>query len=488
MKHKLTNRFDALISSSYGTRRGKLRSIRDFESLLTDYYGKALALKQTPRRRSAAMLLSLNYDTNELLKQEPQQQSLNDDVVQPMLTDTGFEEYVLTSYALSEQRSIDRSSSLTEQVSATDEYELDVQEPLPQRAKTAVQASTYTPLSSALLSQDQHIVAEQPIVISQAASAHAESNQAHSTADDFMADLQSILTGQKVFDPFSKKTVEKNHLEQIQSLAQPRPAQELPVAEAHNSQAIFDRIAQSMQYANAYDLGTVELQHRLADFDKIAELEERATAAKKSKHYQASTTPSSPNIKTDSADFLRDMDTMRQQHSSLPSSSNTTEALQSSLSIEDNMDPAIELLNLADIAKKAAYALKKNHPDVIFTSGRRSIQEQAQAMAANVIQNRQWIEQTYASSSIRDACQTWVNDHSEKQTKDEIAQGLAELLSRYTDEQLGSLSKHISGMAFDIQAVEAGAEGLKQSIRNLDGLDKFLEQEGGLVRWHAQFK
>ena len=58
-------------------------------------------------------------------------------------------------------------------------------------------------------------------------------------------------------------------------------------------------------------------------------------------------------------------------------------------------DPAIEALQLAPVARAAAYALKRAHPSVIFTSGRRGKQDQARAMASNVVQNRGWIRQTY---------------------------------------------------------------------------------------------
>ena len=50
------------------------------------------------------------------------------------------------------------------------------------------------------------------------------------------------------------------------------------------------------------------------------------------------------------------------------------------------------------------------------------------------------------------------------------------------------LSKHFSGQAFDVQPV-AGAAGsaIKKTIRALPKLNNFLEKEGGLVRWHADF-
>src|SRR5438552_18981740 len=60
-------------------------------------------------------------------------------------------------------------------------------------------------------------------------------------------------------------------------------------------------------------------------------------------------------------------------------------------------DAEIEALDLAATARTAAYALKKAHPSIRFTSGRRSKEDQARAMASNVVKNRKWIEQTFAS-------------------------------------------------------------------------------------------
>jgi hypothetical protein len=150
-------------------------------------------------------------------------------------------------------------------------------------------------------------------------------------------------------------------------------------------------------------------------------------------------------------------------------------------------DPEIEALDLAETAKKAAYELKKKHPSVSFTSGRRDKGEQASAMAENVVLNRNWIKETYAQSAARDACQKWVDDNKDKKSKPEIAAGLKSVLDGLTDPKLAQLSKHLSGEAFDVQPVETDAGEIKKTIRGLSGLSKFLEKEGGLVRWHAQF-
>lgn len=150
-------------------------------------------------------------------------------------------------------------------------------------------------------------------------------------------------------------------------------------------------------------------------------------------------------------------------------------------------DPAIEALDLAGTARTAAYALKKEHPTVTFTSGRRDKADQARAMADNVALNRTWIEETYAKSKARDACQKWVNDNADKKTAADIEAGLLGVLNGLTDSELAQLSKHLSGEAFDVQPVTIDAGKIKTTIKGLPGVKKFLDTEGGLVRWHAQF-
>jgi len=150
-------------------------------------------------------------------------------------------------------------------------------------------------------------------------------------------------------------------------------------------------------------------------------------------------------------------------------------------------DAQIEGLDLSSTAKAAAYALKKAHPTVSFTSGRRDKADQARAMASNVVKNRKWIEETYAKSDLRTTCQDWVDANPDKKTQAEIAEGLLSVFNSASDADLGKFSKHLSGDAFDVQPVDKDADAIKKTIRGLTGLDKFLDTEGGLVRWHAQF-
>ncbi len=153
----------------------------------------------------------------------------------------------------------------------------------------------------------------------------------------------------------------------------------------------------------------------------------------------------------------------------------------------ETKDPDIEALDLNATARKAAHELKKKFPSVVFTSGRRSKEDQARAMASNVVENRTWIKETYAQSAARDACQKWLDEHKDKTTKEDITAGLKGVLDGLTDAQLRQLSKHLSGDAFDVQPVDKDADKIKKAIRKLTGITKFLDQEGGLVRWHAQF-
>jgi hypothetical protein len=152
------------------------------------------------------------------------------------------------------------------------------------------------------------------------------------------------------------------------------------------------------------------------------------------------------------------------------------------------LDAAIEALGLAATARRAAYALKALHPDVVFTSGRRDKSSQAAAMASNVVINRSWIRQTYVDTPASRACQKWVDEHPDAATREALHVGLLSVLEDLADADLGRLSRHLSGEAFDVRPVpgEIG-DAIKADIRSLDGLTRFLEKEGGLVRWHAQF-
>jgi hypothetical protein len=124
--------------------------------------------------------------------------------------------------------------------------------------------------------------------------------------DDLAADMQAILSGAKVYDPASGRTVEREELETQRSEPEPAPPPAPP--EVSSEQAIFDRLRESMTYANAYELGPVELENRFTDFDQKADEDERAAEKK-----HESTTPHPADTKVGSADFLQDLDKIKER-------------------------------------------------------------------------------------------------------------------------------------------------------------------------------
>ncbi len=146
-------------------------------------------------------------------------------------------------------------------------------------------------------------------------------------------------------------------------------------------------------------------------------------------------------------------------------------------------------LDLVDYAEAAAKKLRSAFPTVVFTSGRRNTQQQADAMSGNIVQNRKWIEQTYLPSPERDELQNWVDSNPNAKTRQSISNGLVSVMHAWSDDKKKNLSRHFSGQAFDVQPVAGTAgEAIKIGIKGLPNLRKFLDTEGGLVIWHADFE
>ena len=145
----------------------------------------------------------------------------------------------------------------------------------------------------------------------------------------------------------------------------------------------------------------------------------------------------------------------------------------------------IEELNLEPVAKKAATILQEKYPQIRFTSGRRTITQQAHAMARNVAKKRKWIGQTYVAAT---KLQAWVDAHPEAKTVAAITAGLEKTMKEMPEKDLLKISRHLTGRAFDVKPVTTNAKKIKADIQALPGIHRFLDTEGGLVRWHAQFK
>jgi hypothetical protein len=143
-------------------------------------------------------------------------------------------------------------------------------------------------------------------------------------------------------------------------------------------------------------------------------------------------------------------------------------------------------LGLVGAALQAALDFEATFPSASFTSGRRSLEDQARAMAQNVWLNEKWIAQTYLQSPASTACQLWVDDVTKPVTAEQIEVGLLSVLEQFNPMQLAHLSKHLSGEAFDVQPCDDNAQKIWLYVRAARLGGKFLEKEGGLTRWHLQ--
>lgn len=146
----------------------------------------------------------------------------------------------------------------------------------------------------------------------------------------------------------------------------------------------------------------------------------------------------------------------------------------------------IDELQLEPPAEQAATELRDKHPHLEFTSGRRTIHQQAHAMAANIVtfNDRQWIAKTYIAGA---KLQQWVDTHPQAKTVDQLTAGLEETMKAMSEEEVLKISKHLTGRAFDIKPVTENSAMIIADIKALPGLGKFLQKEGGHVRWHVQF-
>lgn len=136
--------------------------------------------------------------------------------------------------------------------------------------------------------------------------------------EDFMTDMKSILRGQKVYDEKTKEAVPKGHIRKVateQGILNVKDTEpEIKPLDQKNEHAIFDKIANSMKFANAYDLGSMDLEKRFDEFDQIQEWGTSGNNNKK----KVETAPKQESVKTeatpvtDYADFIEDLDLIKE--------------------------------------------------------------------------------------------------------------------------------------------------------------------------------
>jgi hypothetical protein len=133
-----------------------------------------------------------------------------------------------------------------------------------------------------------------------------------------------------------------------------------------------------------------------------------------------------------------------------------------------------------DVADKAR-ELEMLAANVVFTSGLRTVAQQASAMATNETQSPGYVQETYAESDAKEAILAWLsaNPGADLPT---MTQGFEDVLNGLTPDQQIKISRHLTGRAFDIQPNSATEDQVNSLQPQL-----FLTSEGGLSRWHVQF-
>lgn len=166
----------------------------------------------------------------------------------------------------------------------------------------------------------------------------------------------------------------------------------------------------------------------------------------------------------------------------------------------DGIPPQVKALQLEELALSGAVRLVRAFPGIVFTSGKRSTDSQAQAMAKNghAVAERdgltdrdgltKYILNTHRDTTSRALLIAELKLMKPTATLAQLAGALNNVMSRMAPEQLSQISLHVSGLAFDIKPDSVPIEKLRAALTLLPGYSKFLEDEAGLKRWHVEFK
>lgn len=143
---------------------------------------------------------------------------------------------------------------------------------------------------------------------------------------------------------------------------------------------------------------------------------------------------------------------------------------------------------------------KRFGDDFEITSGRRTLEDQAAAMASNEHRAPGWIVATYVDSDAKAACVASVQAARDRglTSRGEILCALLGALRTLSDVELSRLTMHLSGDAFDVRPLCVEIRGVltltKRGKEIADWLreqaskrgGRFLDREGGLLRLHWQ--
>jgi V8-like Glu-specific endopeptidase len=290
------------------------KKVTSYDDMIATYYGKPPQEREYKfherfhHDKNKALVVSKSFDNGEVLVQDIKH--IEEYVVQSSVEEPRFEEYVVSkSIASTGWQPSDITDVSFEMVPPVEsnpvrDLQVDVLNPLKEDNNTE---STTTPVYASATS------AEEPVAVVYV----DDEKKPKISEDELLADMKSILNGEKLYDPVTKQTVSRDQLNNPNSrptqASSKKQSEEPPQPEFKNEHAIFDRIAQSMQYANAYDMGTMELDNRFSDFDRLFDYEEE----NKNKIKNTTGDKNVPDLKTGNEEFIQDMDEIRQKASDI---------------------------------------------------------------------------------------------------------------------------------------------------------------------------
>jgi hypothetical protein len=283
---KFVKTFDELISGYYG--RESQRSVTA-EDVIANYYGLSRTIRSADGEAARPAAVTMSRDDGEILDQLRGSSSF---AAPGAVSEAGFEEYVVCI----------GTAPVTQPAAPPPPPE----PPVAQAPQAPALAAPPAPAPAAPPTTDAAVAKEAMLDVRNPLEPAASTQPATDVAEhELAADMEAILSGAKVYDPASGRTVERDQLGAPKPPASPPPP---PPAEVNSEQAIFDKLRESMTYANAYELGPMELENRFADFDSKADEDQRAAEERRQP-----TPTREADAKVGDADFLKDLDAIHER-------------------------------------------------------------------------------------------------------------------------------------------------------------------------------
>ncbi len=272
-------------------------------------YGNKINNRILSRKPSEKIVYAKSFNNGEIPVPKKQEEDFIEYVVQKSISDSDFEEYVVQKSISEPGTSFEIAQGLSDnEVNAEQEYKLDLFNPPDKENFISPYSTPYVETKS--INQNISEKTERPQTNSRDTSETPVNS--NSSEDDLNADLEAILRGEKIYDPATKKTIDKNQASTPAAQAvNNTPNTPAPLPDTTSEHAIFDRIAQSMQYANAYDLGSVDIEKRFSEFDRVDDFEKKIE--KKIRPAEPVVAPANNQTNTGeitTAQFIEDLDSI----------------------------------------------------------------------------------------------------------------------------------------------------------------------------------